>query len=172
MPAEHKRNSAHVEQLLSLPTPEQQTAFLEAAGLLNPEELDRLLDVADRLVNNDPGKARRLAALCADVADYAAAPAAVPHANYIRARTHAENGEFDAALRMTRAAYEGYVALGQTLEALRTNVGLMGVLLELGLYQEALDAGQTVLDALDGAGDLDVAPTEEQSKLLAALVHQ
>jgi tetratricopeptide (TPR) repeat protein len=158
--------------LLSLPTPAAQAAFLEAQGLLNADGLDRMLDVADRLVNNDPGKARRLAELCAGLSEDADAPAAVPRANYIRARTHAENGEFDAALRMTKAAYDGYVALGQNLEALRTNVGLMGVLLELGLYQEALDAGQTVLDALDGAGELDVAPTEEQSKLLAALVHQ
>jgi len=161
-----------VDQLLALPTLEQRSGFLRAEDLLNADALNQLLDVADRLAYSDPGKAHRLAAVCADAAEQSDAPAAVPRANYIRARTHAENGEFDAALRMTKAAYDGYVALGQNLEALRTNVGLMGVLLELGLYQEALDAGQTVLDALDGAGELDVAPTQEQSKLLAALVHQ
>ena len=172
MPAEHKPDTARVEELLSLPTPEQRAAFLEAEGLLNPDGLERLLDIADWLVNDDPGKARRLADLCADLADASDAPAAMPHANYILARTQAENGEFDTALRMTRAAYDGYVALGMNIEALRTKVGLMVVLLELGRYQEALDAGQTVLDALEGAEELDVAPTEEQSNLLAALVHQ
>ncbi len=161
-----------VDQLLALPTLEQRSAFLRAEDLLNADGLNQLLDVADHLVYSDPGKAQRLAAVCADVADGVAAPAAVPHANYICARTHAENGEFDAALRLTKAAHNGYVALGKNLEALRTNVGLMGVLLELGLYQQALDAGQLVLDSLDGAGELDVAPTEEQSKLLSALVHQ
>jgi CHAT domain-containing protein/Tfp pilus assembly protein PilF len=170
--ADQRPDTAYVKELLSLPTPEQRAAFLEARGLLDADGLDRLLDTADRLAYSDPGKAQRLAALCADVADRAGAPAAVPRANYIRARTHAENGEFDAALRMTRAAHDRYVALGQNLEALRTKVGLMVVLLELGLYQEALDAGQTVLDALDGAGELDVVPAEEQSKLLAAMVYQ
>ena len=60
--------SGLVDRLLALPTPEQRAAFLEAEGLFNPDGLDRVLDVADRLVNNDPGKARRLAELCASMA--------------------------------------------------------------------------------------------------------
>jgi CHAT domain-containing protein/tetratricopeptide (TPR) repeat protein len=46
------------------------------------------------------------------------------------------------------------------------------VLLELGLYREALDAGQVVLDALNGRGELEIRPTQQQSDLLTALVHQ
>jgi CHAT domain-containing protein len=157
---------------LALPTLEQRSAFLQAEGLLNADTLNRVLDAADRLAYSDPGKAHRLAALCADLADSAATPVAVPRAAYIHLKVHAENGEFDAALRMARAAHDGYVALGKNLEALRTHVGRMSVLLELGRYREALDSGQLVLDSLDGAGELDVAPTEQQSKLLAALVHQ
>jgi tetratricopeptide (TPR) repeat protein len=172
LPAEHKPDTARVEELLSLPTPEQRAAFLEAERLLNAEGLDRLLDLADRLAYSDPGKAQRLASLCDDVADYADAPAAVPRAAYIHLKIHAENGKFDAALRMARVAHDGYAALGKNLEALRTHVGRMSVLLELGRYREALDAGQLVLDTLNRAGDPDVAPSELQSRLLAALVHQ
>ena len=161
-----------VDQLLTLSTLGQRAAFLEAEGLLNREGLDRLLDAADRLVNNDPGKASRLAELCADVAERAEAPAAVPRANYIRAMTHGSNGEFDAALRMIRTAHNSYVALGMNLEALRTNVGLMVALLELGRYEKALDIGQTILDALNGNGEFDVTPTQEQADLLTALVEQ
>jgi tetratricopeptide (TPR) repeat protein len=73
---------------------------------------------------------------------------------------------------MAEAAYAGYVACGKNLEALRTHVGRMSVLLELGLYREALDAGQVVLDALDGRSELAITPTREQSDLLTALVHQ
>jgi hypothetical protein len=80
--------SGLVDQLLALPTLAARASFLEAKGLLNPDGLDRLLDVADRLVNNDPGKARRLAELCASMAELAGAPAAVPRADYIRAGTH------------------------------------------------------------------------------------
>ena len=161
-----------LSELWALPTLEQRLAFLGTAGLLNADGLDRLLDTAERLVHVDPGKAHRLAALCADAADRAAAPAAVPRASYVRTQTYHANGEFDAVLRMANAAYEGYVALGMNLQALRTHVGRMVAFKELGLYREALDAGQIVLDALDGVGELSVSPTDQQSKLLSALVHQ
>jgi tetratricopeptide (TPR) repeat protein len=161
-----------VDELLALPTLEQRLAFLHAAHLLNADGLDQLLDVAEQLVHTDPGKAHRLAALCSDAADRAAAPAVVPRACYVRGQMYSLNGEFDAALRMAKDAYEGYVALGMNLEALRTHVGRMSVLFDLGLYQEALDAGQIVLDALDGAGELRVRPTPQQAKLLSALVYQ
>jgi tetratricopeptide (TPR) repeat protein len=161
-----------LDDLLSLPTREEQSAVLRRMGLLNAEGLDQLLDAADRLLNDDPGKARWLAELCADLSDYAEAPAAVPRANYIRAGAHNLSGEFEADLRLTRAAHDGYIALGMNLEALRTNVGKMVALLELGRYQEALGAGQVVLDTLDGRGELDVAPTLSQYNLLTALVLQ
>jgi tetratricopeptide (TPR) repeat protein len=170
--SDHKVDAGFPVELLALPTLEQRSAFLRTAGLLNAEGLEQLLDLADRLVRSDPGQAHRLAALCADLADRAAAPTAVPRASYIRTQTYLANGELGAALRMAEAAHAGYVACGKNLEALRTHVGRMSVLLELGLYREALDAGQVVLDALDGRGELAITPTQEQSDLLTALVHQ
>jgi tetratricopeptide (TPR) repeat protein len=172
LPAQHKPDTAHVEELLSLPTPEQRAAFLEAEGMLNPDGLERLLDVADRLVNNDPGKARRVAELCASMAERAEASSAVPRASYIRAMAHGLNGEFDKELRLNLAAYDGYLDLGMNLEALRTNIGKMAALLEVGRYQEALDVGQVVLTALDGKGEIDVRPTPGEANLLAAMVYQ
>ena len=170
--SDHKVDAGFLEELLALPTLEQRSAFLRTAGLLNAEGSEQLLDFADRLVRSDPGQAHRLAALCADLADRAAAPAAVPRASYIRGQTYAANGELGAALRMAEAAHAGYVACGKNLEALRTHVGRMSVLLELGLYREALDAGQVVLDALNGRSELAITPTRQQSDLLTALVHQ
>lgn len=160
-----------VEELLALPALDRQSEFLHATSLLNAEGLDRLLDVADQLVGSDPGKAQRLAEICADVATDADAPAAVPRANYLRAQTHAINGEFDTALRFIKSAHYEYVALGENLEALRTNVGLMVVLLEQGSYEEALDVGQSVLNVLDSADEPDITQAPE-SYLLAALVYQ
>ena len=164
--------SGLVDELLALPTLEERVVYLRAARLLEADGLDRLLDIAERWVHADPGKAQRLALLCADVADRTTASAAAPRAAYIRTQTYNANGEFDAALRMAKDAYEGYVALGMNLEALRTYVGRMVVFLELGQYQEALDAGQVVLDAVAGVRIPQVRPTEEQSKMLTALVHQ
>jgi CHAT domain-containing protein len=160
-----------VEQLLARPTPRQRLVLLRTANLLNADGFDRLLDVADGLVSSDPGKAHRLSELCANAAEVAGLPAVAARSAYIRLQTHFANGEFDAALRMAREAYEGYVACGKDLEALRTHIGRMSVLIELGLYQEAIDAGQVVLDAL-GGGELEVAPSRQQVDLLTALVHQ
>jgi tetratricopeptide (TPR) repeat protein len=150
-----------IDEVLAASTAERWAIHLRSANMLNAAGLERLLDLAERLVYSDPGKAQRLAALCADLADRAGAPAAVPRALYIRTQTHFANGEFDAALRMAEAAYKGYVACGKNLEALRTHVGRMSVFVELGLYQEALDAGQIVLDTLDGRGELEVTSTRE-----------
>ncbi|HET7273521.1 MAG TPA: CHAT domain-containing protein [Rubrobacter sp.] len=123
-------------------------------------------------MHSDPDKAHRLADLCANGAKVAGLPAAAARSAYIRLQTHFAKGEFDAALRMAREAYQGYVACGETLKAVRTHVGRMAVLLELGLYQEALDAGQIVLDTLDGDGELKVTTTRQESDMLTALVHQ
>jgi tetratricopeptide (TPR) repeat protein len=170
--SDQKVDAGFVEELLALPTLEQRSEYLHTAGVLNAEGLERLLDFTERLVHSDPGKAHRLAALCADLADRAAAPAAVPRASYIRTQTYLANGELGAALSMAEAAHAGYVACGKNLEALRTHVGRMSVLLELGLYREALDAGQVVLDALNGRGELGITPTRQQAELLTALEHQ
>ncbi len=87
MPASDKLGPGLVDALLALSTRKQQTGFLRASGLLDAEGLDGLLEMADRLLKDDPGKARRLAELCADLANIAQAPAAVPRANYILAGT-------------------------------------------------------------------------------------
>jgi tetratricopeptide (TPR) repeat protein len=169
---ENEVDSEFVEDLLTLPTLEQRSAFLRAAGLFDEDGLDRLLDVAYRSLGSDPARARRLAELCAEAADAAAAPASVPRANYIRAGAHGINGDFDAELRLNKTARDGFLALGMNLEALRTYVGRMAVLIEMGLYREALDNAQVVLDSLAGKGELHVSPTRQQSDLLTALVHQ
>lgn len=172
-PASNRRiDSRLINQLSTIPTLDQRTALLRESGLLDPDGLNALLDAAERLVQTNPSEARYLVALCADVADRAGAPAAVPRVNYIWSRIYAENGEFDAALDKAKSAYEGYLLYGKNLEALRTYVGRMSIFLELGLYQEALDAGQIVLDGLEGTNSFEVIPTEQQSILFSALVHQ
>ena len=160
-----------VDDLLSLPTRREQEASLRDAGLLNPDGLKSLLAEADRLVFGDPGKARRLAELGIEMAEAVDAPAAVPYATYILAGAHGISGDLNEDLRLTQAAYNGYVALGMNLEAIRTYVGRMLALLESGRYGEALDAGQNVLDALDGKGELPVEPTPQETDLLTAIVY-
>ncbi len=134
--------------------------------------LARLLDLATHLIDSDPGQARRLAGVCTELADRAAAPAAIPRVAYIQAQTYAIDAEFETAFALIESARQGYLAVGEELQALRTNIGLMTVLNELGRYQEALAAGQIVVNTLNQAGQLKAPPTPEEAKLLVALTHQ
>ncbi|WP_119069533.1 CHAT domain-containing protein [Rubrobacter indicoceani] len=172
MSYEAETEASLTDEVLGLPTRDRREELLHSRGLLNAEGLDRLLDEADDLLGSDPGRARRLAKACLDLAETAKAPAAVPKASYVLAGVHNINGEFEEDLRLTQAAHDRYVMLGMHAEALRTNVGKMAALLELGRYQKALDVGRSVLDTLDGKGELDVRPTKEQADLLTALVQQ
>ena len=154
-----------IEKLLALPTQEARTAFLHAADLNHACGLSQVLACATKLIGQNPTKARQLAALCHDLASQTDAPALVPQATYLLAQTHAVQGEFDEALRLIRSARWAYTTLGEAQEALRCNVGLMTVLNHLGRYQEALDAGRAVLEALAG-------PTSAEIDQLVALVQQ
>ncbi len=170
MPDPDSSRDEWVQALLLLSSRGEQEAALRSAGWLNEQGLSALLALAMPLARSDPRKASHLTALCADLADLADAPALLPRALYLRAQTHAINGEFATALELIEAARARYQAIGDTMEALRTNVGLMHVLNELGRHQQALDAGEAVLHSLAApnppSGDL------AQLRLLAALVHQ
>jgi CHAT domain-containing protein len=156
-----------IDALLQVSTLEQQMALLRSAHLLHSEGLSQLLDQAMQRARSNPAQARQLTALCAEAADEANAPLIVPRSMYLRAQTHAINGEFQTALELIQAALAGYEAMGERMEALRPNIGRMHVLNELGRHAEALDAGQIVLDALEGTAE----PTPQEQMLLA-LAHQ
>lgn len=167
MVAETLVTAERVDALLELPAQEQQLEFLQSAQLLQAEGLSQLLDQAMQLARSDPGKARQLASICAQFAEQANAPVIVPRAAYLRAQTHAINGEFNAALELIQSAADGFAAIGEQLDALRTNIGRINVLNELGRHAEALEAGQAVLDALGGMDD-----PSPQARMLLALAHQ
>ena len=155
-----------IDALLRLPAHEQQVAFLQSANLLHAEGLSQLLDKAMQLARSDPAKARQLTTICAEAAGQANAPAIVPRSAYLRAQTYAINGDFNTALELIQSAAAGFAAIGDQMEALRTNIGRMNVLNELGRHTEALEAGQAVLDAL-------TQPDEPPpARLLLALAHQ
>jgi len=156
-----------IEELLGLPTPEQQSSFLQSANVFHAEGLSQLLDQAMRLARSDPGRARQLTIICANAAEPASAPIILPRATYLRAQTHAINGEFNTALELIQSARVAYEAIGEKMEALRTNIGLMHVLNELGRHSAALQAGQAVLDALEKQDEPGT-----QARFLAALAHQ
>ncbi len=142
---ERNLDSQWLDGLLSQPDFTAQRIYLQGAGLLRPAGLERLVTWATRLATQDPDRARRLAGLCARVADPSLAPQLIPQARYVQAQALAIQGDLRQAQELIRQARDGYLAQGETGAALRTDLGLMNVLGELGRFQDAIDTGLRLL---------------------------
>ncbi len=161
-------SSDQIAALLAQPTAEAQADWLRQAGLWHETGLAQVLEAAAQLIANDLGQARRLLDLCVDLTP-TVAPSLLPQAVYLRAQVLALNGEFEQALSEIALARAGYEATGQTAAALRTNVGLLHVLIHVGRYQEALATAAAALEAVAQAADSLPAETVA---LLTALLQQ
>jgi len=143
-----------IAELLLQPTAAAQAQLLQQANLWHEAGLAELIQTGGQLINQNLPQARRL--LDAGIAFAPElAPALRPQAIYLRAQTFALNGEFEPALAEIAQARDGYRETGQTAAALRTNVGLLNVLIHQGRYQEALETAETALTAVAQAADLD-----------------
>lgn len=158
-----ERIATLARQMLTLCTVEQQADCLQEADALHFDDLAALLDHARQRAGDDPGQAQRLAEACGMLAESIGAYGLAAQATYVRAQTHSINAEFDAALSLIDTARAGYLKANQPIDALRTDVGRMGVLIELGRYADALDVGHNVIAQLQNAADspLESAETRE-----------
>ncbi len=136
------------------PSPE---GFSDEGGVL------ALLDCAEDLVHESPCTAESLAVAAADAADGAGLTALAARAHYLRARVLAERGELEASMELVEGARALWWEAGEPLAALRTDLGRMQVLDDLGRHPEALAVGEALLrhldeldpDAREGSGDAD-----------------
>ncbi len=157
-----------IDALLAEPTTADRMRWLQRADLWRAEGLASLLEAGGQLINVDLGRARQVLDLCIDLAAVLA-PDLRPRAIYLRAQTLALAGDFEQAQAEIYRARAEYQATGQMAAALRTNVGLLHVLIHLGRHQEALATAADVLDAAAQAGD-SLPP--ETIALLTALLQQ
>ena len=139
--------------LLAASDTAERLAILASTGPLDERRLDDLLDRAEERVHSNPGAAEALALLVDTAADATPWPAAQARARYQRARILADRGGLAPALDLIDQARLLWVAGGQPLAALRTDLGRMQVLEDLGRHQEAIDVGQELLAALDRRPD-------------------
>lgn len=154
-----------IDELLASPDATQWVKLLDQAHFLSCAGIEQLLDEAARLVRDDPARGRELALRCAAVAAQIEGAAIIaPRAAYIQAQAHAMNAEYDAALDLIDRAHDEYMVCGQVAAALRTHIGRLNVLRELGRYSEVLATGQTILAAITSLDD--------DSQLLMAMVQQ
>ncbi len=95
----------------------------------------------------------------------------MPKATYVNAQTHAVMGQLDEALQLIRSAHDDYMALKAELPALRTNLGRIHVLNELGYHQEAIAVSQELLDRLGQLADLPEA-AQAEAQMIEAIAYQ
>jgi tetratricopeptide (TPR) repeat protein len=114
-------------------------------------DLSDLLRTARETLTRDPQTAL---ALAQQIVEQAAPhePELIPPATYLQAQIRAMNGEFGLSRDLILQAGAGFAALGDTASALRTQLGLMNVLGELGQYEDAVQTGEQLLLDVDAEG--------------------
>ncbi len=155
-----------LERLLAPADTEARAAILDSQRLRTADGVAALIDAASDHVTSDLAKGHRLAEIAAELAETVGAPEMRPRALYLLAQIHSSKAEFEKALSLLAQSRAGFEALGETLEALRTNLGMIHVLREQGRYQEALDVGKMVIQALDAQAG---GPSQEDHQLLRAM---
>src|SRR5580765_2700778 len=137
--------SASVADLISGTTIAAQLAHLRAQGLLDETGLGWVLDRAEELVHGEPAVAERLAGLCSAAAEAAGLAGPAARSSYLQARICAERGDLVEGLRLIAAARQHWLQDGQRLQAMRTDLGRMQVLDDLGRHAEAVAVGDALL---------------------------
>jgi tetratricopeptide (TPR) repeat protein len=141
-----------------LEVPGAAPATLADAGLTEPRHLAALVEHASRLAHSDPAAAGRLLDVTESAAADSGAADVVASILYARARLVLEEGRPDRALSYIDEAESRYSALGLTLPAMRTRLGRMHVLDDLGRHREAADLGRALV--------AQVPPDAEQTELI------
>lgn len=141
------------------------------------DALTARIERAERLVRDDPGEARLDAQRIADEASELGAsdPSArglaarglAARAYYVLAQAAAGTGSLSVALVLIDRAQAEFEAAGRLAEAVRTNLGRINVLNEMGRHIEAIAVGEGTLATLPLLHSADPAVVE-----LAAATHQ
>lgn len=122
-------------------------AWLGDSGQARADHIIELIEAADNAGGSLP-PARRLLwtlrrlALLVSRADLAA------RADYALARHFAQAGRPRVGLALLKRAQQGWFDCGEHIAALRTNLGRMHILTDLGDYSAAVSAGRTLLAGL------------------------
>ncbi len=136
-----------VASLLELPEQSDRMAYLRREGLDSMEGLEWVLDRVEDLVHHDPTSAESLSQLCAEAAG-PAEPGVAARARYLQARVLADRGALDRGLALIDEARALWWHSGRQLLSLRTALGRMAILDDLGRHADAAVVGEESLDAL------------------------
>jgi len=138
----------------------------------SPTALDEALDEVAASLGSNPAKARQGAIAIYEIAIARHRLADAARATYLQAQIYAVDAQFAAALQFIEKAHQLYLSAHLEIDALRTNIGRIHVLKELGQYQAAQDTAIGILSTL-ATSPITVDPEIIHTrKLIAAMAHQ
>lgn len=135
---------------------------LRQHGLDDEDGLGWLLDRAGEMLHESPRSSIVLCEVSIAAAERRQMHPVLARACYLRARLCDERGELPDALELIDRARQHWLSAGSLTHALRTDLGRMSVLDDLGRHGEAARVGEAVITALD---DEPVDGDEEEVEL-------
>jgi tetratricopeptide (TPR) repeat protein len=138
-----------IHQLFTRTGHREKVAWLEQLQPLG-STLENLLGWVVSCGGDQPEAARESLLALAHVADASELVPLGAQARYLAAQNFAANGQLNIALNLIEAARAAFANVGDSGAVLRTHIGRITVLAELGRYQEALAVADEVVEAVSG----------------------
>ena len=146
------RTELEVGDLLVGGTDAERLAHLRAEGLADESGLHWVMERAQELVHDDPRAAEALGRLCDQAAGELELTAVSAKVCYLQAQIVADRGDLEDGLRLIGLARDRWQQAGQPTAALRTDLGRMQILDDLGRHTEALAVGEGLLSGVEDIG--------------------
>ncbi len=137
-----------VDVVLQAPTLADRIARAREAASFDAAGLTYLTEETEARVHTAPADAAALASVVLVGAAELRLPALAARVEYLLARVRAESGDLESALALITAAHASYTEAGDHLGALRTHLGRMQVLDDLGDHEGAISLGNDLLAEL------------------------
>lgn len=139
---------------------------------MSASTLESELDAARSMLQSDPAEgAVALNGVKARAVE-ANDPATAGQAAYALARDAVNQAEPERALALISEAQDFFVAAGDNAFALRSELGRMHALDDLGLHAEAVEVGRSLITRLDLSAGPDDAPSGEERDWLRAAAEE
>ncbi len=142
---------------------------IDPANVMPLADIEAALEANESTTHADPAAAITVASRCAASARHHSAPALMARAQYQWARAAVATGAVADALSLIEQAHDAYVEAGMAVAALRTRLGHMHALDELGRHAESAGVAEAALHRLDSL-DVTERHTEPAQWLQAALL--
>lgn len=143
-----------IDALLAFPTLDEKQVYLGEHGWLSEQGFSELIQISSAKMQANVGEAGQICEIVKGLAPSENQVLLGAHATYLLAQTEVIQGDLEDALVHVDSAEGQFFDSGDVYGGLRTTLGRVRILGNLGRLQEAIDSGQAALATLaDQSGD-------------------